>query len=159
MSEMERAQYKLNVGKIEEGFVIDHIQPGNAMKLYHDLGLDKLDCCVAIIKNAFSTKMGKKDMIKVERPIEKFKFELGTIALLEPKATVGIIKDGEIFDKPKLKLPKKVTNVISCHNPRCITSTEHELDQIFMLTDEESGTYRCIYCETKWDRNKASNRL
>ncbi len=158
MPKEERAHYKLNVGKIEEGFVIDHIEPGNAMKLYRYLGFDRLECCVAIIKNANSTKMGKKDMIKVERPVEKFQFDLGIISLLDPSATVGIIKDGEIISKPTLKLPKVVTNVMCCHNPRCITSVEHELDQIFVLTEEETGTYRCRYCETKFDKNKASNR-
>ena len=149
--EKERSLYKLNVGKIEEGFVIDHISPGGAMRMYHDLGLDKLDCGVAIIKNAYSTKMGKKDMIKVERPIEKFKFNLDTIAFLDHNATVDIIKDGEIISKPSLRLPGSVVNVIKCRNPRCITSAE-QLDQVFVLTDPSTGTYRCKYCEAKWRR-------
>ncbi|MBO6132704.1 MAG: aspartate carbamoyltransferase regulatory subunit [Lachnospiraceae bacterium] len=145
---MERAQYKLNVGKIEEGFVIDHISPGRAMRLYRHLGLDSINCAVAIIQNAYSAKMGKKDMIKVESPIEGF--DLDTIAFLDHNATVDIIKDGEIKDKPTLTLPEKVVNVIKCKNPRCITSSEHELDHVFLLTDREKGTYRCCYCETRY---------
>ena len=146
--EEARAQYKLNVGKIEEGFVIDHISPGRAMRLYRDLGLNRLSCSVAIIQNAFSSKMGKKDIIKVECPIEEF--DLDTIAFLDHNATVDVIQHGEIIDKPVLSLPEKIVNVIQCKNPRCITSVEHELDQIFVLTDRSNGTYRCRYCETRY---------
>ena len=149
MAESNRTQYKLHVGKIEEGFVIDHITPGNGMRLYYDLGLDKLGCCVAMILNAFSMKMGKKDMIKVEMPLRKY--DLDTIAFLDHHATVDIIKDGEIIERPKLTLPKKITNVIKCHNPRCITSVEQELEHVFLLTDASKGIYRCKYCETEWD--------
>ena len=148
MPEMNRTQYKLHVGKIEEGFVIDHIQPGNGMRIYLDLGLDKLDCAVAIITNAFSMKMGKKDMIKVEMPLRAY--DLDIIAFLDHSATVDIIKNGEIIDRPRMELPKEIRNVISCKNPRCITSVERELDQIFVLTDRKNGTYRCRYCETKY---------
>ncbi|SKC05360.1 aspartate carbamoyltransferase regulatory subunit [Lachnospiraceae bacterium] len=156
MSEAEkRKQYKLNVGKIEEGFVIDHIHPGKAMKLYNDLGLDKLNCSVAIITNASSMKMGKKDMIKVEMPLREY--DLDTIAFLDHTATVDIIKDGEIIERPHLELPKTITNVIKCHNPRCITSIEQELDHVFYLTDAYRGTYRCKYCETEWV-NQDSNK-
>ncbi len=143
--------YKLHVGKIEEGFVIDHIHAGRGMQIYHDLGLDKLDCCVAIIRNAFSVKMGKKDMIKVECPIDQF--DMDFFGFVDHTATVDVIKDGEIIAKPKLELPKQLKNVIHCHNPRCITSTEQQLDQIFILTDPAKGTYRCKYCETAYKQD------
>ncbi|MCR5776425.1 MAG: aspartate carbamoyltransferase regulatory subunit [Lachnospiraceae bacterium] len=148
MTAKDRQEYKLNVGKIEEGFVIDHIHPGRGMELYYYLGLDKRDDCVAIIQNAYSKKMGKKDMIKVECPIQQL--DLDIIAFLDHTATIDVIKDGEIISKPKLEFPKKIVNVIKCRNPRCITSTEHELSHVFHLTDPENGTYRCKYCETKW---------
>ncbi len=148
MADKERTQYKLHVGKIEEGFVIDHIQPGNGMKIYRDLKLDKLDCSVAIITNAFSMKMGRKDMIKVEKPLREY--DLDIIAFLDQSATVDIIQNGEIIARPRMELPKELKNVISCKNPRCITGSERELDQVFYLTDPKSGTYRCKYCETKY---------
>ncbi|MCR5626085.1 MAG: aspartate carbamoyltransferase regulatory subunit [Lachnospiraceae bacterium] len=147
-NEIKQGEYKLHVGKIEEGFVIDHIQPGRGMKIYRDLGLDKLDCCVAIIRNAYSRKMGKKDMIKVECPIDQFNMDF--FGYVDHTATIDVIKNGEIISKPHLELPKKLTNVIRCHNPRCITSTEQQLDQVFVLTDPENGTYRCKYCETAY---------
>ncbi len=140
--------YKLYVGKIEEGFVIDHIHAGRGMKIYRDLGLDRLECSVAIILNASSKKMGKKDMIKVECPIDQF--DMDFFGFLDPSATVDVIKDGKIISKPKLKLPEKLINVVRCHNPRCITSGEPQLDQIFVLTDPLRGTYRCQYCETAY---------
>ncbi len=148
MSENDRPQYKLHVGKIEEGFVIDHIQPGNGMRIYKDLKLDKLDCSVAIITNAFSMKMGRKDMIKVEKPLREY--DLDIIAFLDQSATVDIIQNGEIIARPRMELPKELKNVISCKNPRCITSSERELDQVFVLTDPKNGTYRCRYCETRF---------
>lgn len=138
----------LNVGKIEEGFVLDHIKAGMGMTLYHNLGLDKLDCCVAIIKNARSNKMGKKDILKVECPIDLL--DLDILGFIDHNITVNVIKDGEIVNKPKLVLPKKIVNVIRCKNPRCITSIEQELTQIFVLTDEEKEIYRCKYCEEKY---------
>lgn len=147
-TEKGKTQYKLYVGKIEEGFVIDHITPGNGMKIYHDLGLDKLNCAVAIITNALSKKMGRKDMIKVEMPLRAY--DLDIIAFLDHSATVDIIQNGEIIDRPRMELPREIRNVISCKNPRCITSTERELEHIFVLTDVKSGTYRCRYCETKY---------
>lgn len=143
-----REKYKLNVGKIYEGFVIDHIHAGRGMKLYKDLGLEKLDCSVAIITNASSIKMGKKDIIKVECPIDRF--DLETIGFMDHTATVDVIKDGEIIDKPKLTLPRTVKNIIKCKNPRCITSIEQGLDHIFVLTDPDKEVYRCKYCETKY---------
>ena len=136
----------LNVGAIEEGFVLDHIKAGKAMTIYHDLKLDKLDCCVAIIKNARSNKMGKKDIIKVECPVD----------MLDHNITVNVISGGEIIAKKDLKIPKKIVNVIRCKNPRCITSIEQGLDQVFVLADEEKEIYRCMYCEEKYrgTRNK-----
>ena len=140
----------LNVGRIEEGFVLDHIKAGKAMTIYHDLGLDKLDCTVAIIKNAKSEKMGKKDMIKVECPIDKL--DLDILGFIDHNITVNIIKGDQIVEKRSLRLPKKIKNVIKCKNPRCISSIEQELDQIFVLTDEANEVYRCKYCEEKYER-------
>ena len=144
----------LNVGKINEGFVLDHIPAGTCMDIYRDLKLDKLDCCVAIIKNARSNKMGKKDIIKVECPIENL--DLDILGFIDHNITVNIIKDGKIVAKQELKLPKQVVNVIECKNPRCITSIEQGLDQIFVLADEEKEVYRCKYCDEKYTgkRNK-----
>ncbi len=149
---MNNGRYKLNVGKIDEGFVIDHITPGNGLRIYHDMGLDKLDCSVAIIQNASSVKMGKKDIIKVETSIDNFNIDI--IGLLDRTATIDVIKDGQIIDKPMLPLPKEVKNIIKCKNPRCISSIEQGLDQIFVLTDPEKATYRCKYCETEYGNTK-----
>ena len=144
----------LNVGALREGYVLDHIKAGKAMTIYHDLKLDKLDCTVAIIKNARSNKMGVKDIIKVECPIEKL--DLDILGFIDHNITVNIIKDEKIVDKKELKLPKKITNVIKCKNPRCITSIEQGLDHVFFLADEEKEIYRCQYCEEKYrgKRNK-----
>lgn len=141
----------LNVGKIEEGFVLDHIRAGEAMILYHDLGLDKLDCCVALITNARSEKMGKKDIVKVECPIDKL--DLDILGFIDHNITVNVIKDGEIVNKPILRLPEKIVNVIKCKNPRCITSIEQELTQEFVLTDAKKEIYRCKYCEEQYRSN------
>ncbi len=140
----------LNVGKINEGFVLDHIPAGTCMDIYRDLKLDKLDCCVAIIKNARSNKMGKKDIIKVEASVDLV--DLNILGFINHNITVNIIKDGEIVDKKELRLPKKIVNIIHCKNPRCITSIEQELKQIFILTDEKKEIYRCKYCEEKYKR-------
>ena len=144
----------LNVGSITEGFVLDHIEAGKSMEIYKYLHLDKLDCCVAIIKNARSKKMGKKDIIKVECPIEDL--DLDILGFIDHNITVNIIKDEKIVAKKELKLPKQVVNVIKCKNSRCITSIEQGLDQIFVLADEENEVYRCKYCEEKYrgKRNK-----
>lgn len=139
----------LNVGKIEEGFVLDHIQAGKSLSIYEHLGLDKLDCTVAIIKNARSEKMGKKDILKVECDIDKL--DLDVLAFIDHNITVNVIKDGEIVAKKALVLPKMIKNVIKCHNPRCITSIEQELPHIFFLADEEKEIYRCKYCEEKYN--------
>ncbi len=138
----------LNVGAITEGFVLDHIQAGTSLSLYHDLKLDQLDCCVAIIKNARSNKMGKKDILKVECDIDTL--DLDVLGFIDHNITVNIIKGEKIVEKRELQLPKKIKNVIKCRNPRCITSMEQELDQIFFLTDEATQTYRCKYCEEKY---------
>lgn len=139
----------LNVGSISEGFVLDHIQAGRSMDIYKHLKLDKLDCCVAIIKNARSSKMGRKDIIKIECPIDFI--DLDILGFIDHNITINIIKDQKIVDKKALKLPKEITNVIRCKNPRCITSIEQELDHIFVLTDPEKEVYRCKYCEEKYD--------
>ena len=142
----------LNVGRLEEGFVLDHIQAGKSMEIYKYLHLDKLDCCVAIIKNAKSTKMGKKDIIKIECPIDIM--DLDILGFIDHNITVNIIKDAKIVDKKVLQLPKEITNVIRCKNPRCITSIEQDLDHVFVLTDPEKQVYRCIYCEEKYREKK-----
>ena len=144
----------LNVGQLSEGVVLDHIKAGKSMTIYHDLELDKLDCCVAIIKNARSNKMGRKDIIKVECPIDTL--DLDILGFIDHNITVNIIKDGEIVEKKQLSLPKEVHNVIKCKNPRCITSIEQELEQIFILADPIKEIYRCKYCEEKYrgSRNK-----
>ena len=142
----------LNVGKIEEGFVLDHIEAGKSMDIYKNLQLGKLDCTVAIIKNARSNKMGKKDILKVECDINQL--DLDVLAFIDHNITVNVIKDGEIVEKKELILPKNITNVIHCRNPRCITSIEQGLPHIFVLADEEKEIYRCKYCEEKADRKK-----
>lgn len=138
----------LNVGKIEEGFVLDHIKAGKSLDIYEHLGLDKMDCTVAIIKNARSKAMGKKDILKVECDINTL--DLDVLAFLDHNITINVIKAGEIVEKRVLSLPKEVKNVIRCHNPRCITSIEQGLPHIFFLADEETETYRCKYCEEKY---------
>ncbi len=142
----------LNVGKIEEGFVLDHIKAGEAMILYDNLGLDKLDCGVALITNARSEKMGKKDIVKVECPVDMLDFDI--LGFIDHNITVNVIKDGEIVSKPVLELPKRIVDVIKCKNPRCITSIEQELTHEFILTDEKREIYRCKYCEEKYDKKR-----
>ena len=137
----------LNISGIHEGFVLDHIQAGMSLQIYHDLKLDKLDCSVAIIKNAKSSKMGKKDIIKVECPIEAL--DLDILGFIDHNITVNIIRDNKIAEKRRLKLPKRLVNVIHCKNPRCITSVEQELPHIFYLADKENEIYRCQYCDEK----------
>lgn len=137
----------LNVGKIEEGFVLDHIEAGKSLSLYHHLQLDKLDCPVAIIKNARSNKKGKKDILKVECDINTL--NLDVLAFIDHNITVNVIKDGKIVDKRELTLPKEIRNIIKCKNPRCITSIEQGLPHIFVLSYEKKEIYRCKYCEEK----------
>lgn len=146
----------LNVGAISEGFVLDHIQAGMSLSLYHDLKLDELDCCVAIIKNARSNKMGKKDILKVE--CDPNTLNLDVLGFIDHNVTVNIIKGGEIVEKKTLQLPREIKNIIKCKNPRCITSIEQELDQIFVLTDPEREIYRCKYCEEKYKGHKTARQ-
>ena len=138
----------LNVGSIEQGFVLDHIKAGKAMTIYHDLRLDQLDCCVAMIMNSRSSKMGRKDIIKVECPVDQL--DLNIVGFIDPNITINVIEHGEIVEKKALGLPKEIRNVIKCKNPRCITSIEQGLDQVFILTDPERAVYRCKYCEEKY---------
>lgn len=142
----------LNVGRIEEGFVLDHIRAGMSLSIYHYLQLGKLDCTVAIIKNARSNKMGRKDILKVECDIDTLNLDI--IGFIDHTITINVIKDGEIVEKRQLSLPKEIKNVIKCKNPRCITSIEQELPHIFVLADEEKEIYRCKYCEEKASRSK-----
>ncbi|MBO4809313.1 MAG: aspartate carbamoyltransferase regulatory subunit [Lachnospiraceae bacterium] len=141
----------LNVGKIEEGFVLDHIKAGRSMQIYRHLGLDKLDCTVAIIKNARSNVMGKKDILKVECDIDTL--DLDVLAFLDHNITVNVIKEGEIVEKRALFLPHQIKDVIKCHNPRCISSIEQGLPHIFYLADEEKEIYRCQYCDEKYQES------
>ena len=146
-------KHTLNVSSISEGFVLDHIEAGKSMEIYKYLNLDKLDCCVAIIKNARSEKMGKKDIMKIECPIDII--DLDILGFIDHNITVNIIQNDHVVEKKLLTLPKQIKNVIRCKNPRCITSIEQELDHIFVLTDEENQIYRCKYCEEKYsDHNK-----
>ena len=137
----------LNISGIKEGVVLDHIQAGKSMEIYKYLGLGKLDCTVAIIKNARSSKMGRKDIIKIEGLLNSL--DLDILGYIDHNITVNIIKDNKIVEKRELKLPKKLVNVIHCKNPRCITSTEQELPHIFYLADPEKQVYRCQYCDEK----------
>lgn len=140
----------LNVGKIEEGFVLDHIKAGQSLSIYHHLKLDKLDCTVAIIKNARSGKMDKKDIIKVECDIDMLNLDI--LGFIDHNITVNVIKDGKIVEKKDLILPKEIRGVIKCKNPRCITSIEQELPHVFLLADEKKEIYRCKYCDEKFDK-------
>ena len=139
----------LNISGISEGFVLDHIQAGMSLRIYKDLNLDKLDCTVAIIKNAKSNLMGKKDIIKIEGTID---IDFDVLGVLDPNITVNVIRDGAIVEKRKLNLPERVTNIIKCKNPRCITSIEQGLAHRFKLTNREKGLYRCEYCEQAFKR-------
>jgi len=134
------------IDAIKNGIVIDHITAGKAMELYSILGLGELDCSVAILKNVSSGKLGRKDIIKIDQPLE---LDWDVIGYVDPNITVNIIVDGEQVEKRQLKLPETITNVIKCKNPRCITSVEQELPQVFKLTNAEERVYRCLYCETQ----------
>ncbi len=136
----------MNIDSITNGFVIDHITSGRGMRLYELLGLDNLDCSVAIIKNVGSKKMGKKDIIKIDADIA---IDVDVIGYVDPGVTVNVIKGGKLVEKRAIDLPEKLTNVIKCKNPRCITTTEQEINHVFKLTDRENRVYRCIYCETQ----------
>ena len=137
----------MNIEPIQNGVVIDHIEAGRAMQLYKLLNLGSLDASVALIKNVPSKKMGKKDIIKIDADID---LDFDVIGFVDPSATVVIIRNGELVEKRSIALPEKLTNVIFCKNPRCITSVEQETDHIFKLSDPDKKEYRCIYCETKY---------
>ncbi|MBO5897028.1 MAG: aspartate carbamoyltransferase regulatory subunit [Clostridia bacterium] len=136
----------MNIDSITNGFVIDHIIAGRGMRIYELLGLDHVDCSVAIIKNVNSKKHGRKDIIKIDADIP---IDFDVIGYVDPGATINIIRDGELVEKRFIELPETLTNVIKCKNPRCITTTEQEINHIFKLTDRDAGIYRCMYCETK----------
>ena len=140
----------LNISGLKEGIVLDHIQAGKSLDIYYHLGLDKLECQVAIIKNAKSSKMGRKDIIKIEGALDNL--DLKVLGYIDHNITVNIIKNDKIVEKKTLKLPKKITNVIHCKNPRCITSIEQELPHVLFLSDEATETYRCMYCEEKYGK-------
>ena len=138
----------LNVGSLKEVIVLDHIEAGKGMSIYSALNLDKLECSVAIIKNARSNKMKKKDIIKIEAGIDTINLSL--LGFIDHNITVNIIKGGEIVEKKEILLPEQVTDIIKCKNPRCITSIEQELQHVFKLTNPEKKIYRCIYCDEQY---------
>lgn len=139
----------MNIDSIQNGVVLDHIQAGKSMDIYKYLHLGELDCPVAIIKSAKSARMGKKDIIKIDSPME---VDLDVLGYIDPNITVNIIRNGVRVEKKHLALPEKLVNVIHCKNPRCITAAEPQLDAIFLLTDREKHTYRCAYCDTEKQR-------
>ncbi len=140
----------LNISGLNKGIVLDHIEAGKSLEIYYNLGLDKLDCQVAIIKNARSSKMGRKDIIKIEGGLDQI--DLKVLGYIDHNITVNIIQDDQIVEKKRLSLPQKITNVIKCKNPRCITSIEQELPHVFYLADEKKELYRCMYCEQKYSK-------
>lgn len=138
------------IGQIRDGIVLDHITAGNGIRIYDILGLGKLDCTVAMIKNADSSKMGEKDIIKVGQVID---LDFAVLGYIDPGITVNIIRDGKLLKREHLSLPERVTGIIKCKNPRCITSCEQELEQEFRLTDRENKVYRCVYCDSEAPRD------
>ena len=136
----------MNIDSIINGIVLDHITAGKSMDIYRLLGLENLDCSVAIIKNVHSNRMGKKDIIKIDQVLE---MGLNVLGYVDPDITVNIIRDGKTVEKKHVELPERITGVVKCRNPRCITTTEQELPQVFELRDREHGIYRCLYCEAK----------
>ena len=140
----------LNIDSVEQGLVIDHIQAGKGMEIYQYLNLDKLDCSVAIIKNAKSKRLGRKDIIKVENNIN---MDLKVLGFIDPNITINVISNSLIINKINLELPNEIENVVKCKNPRCITSIEQEIVHKFKLTDKENKIYRCVYCDTAYESN------
>ncbi len=136
----------MKVGAIHNGVVIDHITAGKGMELYHFLNLEHVDAPIALIKNAPSDKMGKKDIIKIDAELN---LDLDVLGYIDPNVTINVVKDGVRVEKFHPQLPERLTNIIQCKNPRCITSVEQEIPHIFKLTNREKGEYRCIYCESK----------
>ena len=139
----------MNIDSIQNGVVLDHIQAGKSMDIYKYLHLDELDCSVAIIKNARSEHMGRKDIIKIDSPLD---LDLDVLGYIDSHITVNIIRDGKRVEKKHLELPQKLVNVIHCKTPRCITASEPTLDAVFLLNDPEKHTYRCAYCDTAIDK-------
>ena len=139
----------MKIDAIKNGLVIDHIRAGRALDLYRLLGLDNYDCTIALIKNVPSPKMGRKDIIKIDADID---LNLDILGFIDPEVTVNIIRDETIVEKKSINLPERLTDVIKCKNPRCITTVEQELSHIFTLTDREKRVYRCLYCETQADQ-------
>ena len=136
----------MRVDSVKNGIVIDQIACGKAMQIYNMLSLDKLDCTVAILKNVPSGKMGKKDIIKIDRDIE---INFDVLGFISPNITVDIVKNGKVSEKKHIALPEKLIDILKCRNPRCITSTEQDIKHIFKLADREKGIYRCIYCDSE----------
>jgi aspartate carbamoyltransferase regulatory subunit len=134
----------LTINSIKNGIVIDHINAGMGIKIFNHLGLDKVEYTVALIMNAVSSKIGKKDIIKIENVID---FDYTVLGLLDPNVTINIIENETITGKVKLELPEKVENVIRCKNPRCVTSIEKYIPHVFHLVDKNTGEYRCEYCD------------
>ena len=141
-----REEFEMIIDSIKNGIVIDHITAGKGMELFNILGLGERDCTVALLKNVVSTKHGRKDIIKIDGVMD---LDWDLVGFVDPNITVNIIRDGEQVEKRQLKLPETITGVIRCKNPRCITSIEQELQQVFKLTDREKRVYRCLYCETQ----------
>ena len=136
----------MNIDAIKNGIVIDHIRAGRGMEIYRLLNLEALDCSVALIKNAPSVKMGRKDIIKIDCALE---VDLDALGYIDPDITINVIVEGVLTQKRHPELPERITNIIRCKNPRCITTTEQELAQVFRLADRERRIYRCIYCDGK----------
>jgi len=134
----------MNIDSIKNGIVIDHIEARKSMEIYKYLGLENLDCSVAIIKNVKSKRTGKKDIIKIDNDID---IDMDILGYIDTNITVNIIKDGKIIKKAHMELPERLVNIVKCKNPRCITSVEQEIEQVFNLTDRENKIYRCKYCE------------
>lgn len=137
----------MNIDSINNGFVLDHIEAGKAMQIYESLGLSKLDCPVAMIMNVKSRRMGRKDIIKIDAPIE---MNFDVLGFIDNGITVNVIKDGKLIEKRPLVLPEKIVGIIKCKNPRCITTCEQGIKQEFILADKEKKVYRCAYCETAY---------
>ncbi len=141
----------MNIDGVNTGVVLDHIEAGKGWEIYNLLGLDKVDCTVAIIQRVNSTKYGKKDIIKVDGDVD---LDLDILGYFDTKMTVNIVKDHKLVEKVKLKLPQTLTGVIECKNPRCITSQEQEIVHKFRLSDPENKKYRCIYCDVVYKESK-----
>ena len=141
----------MNIDSIQNGVVLDHTQAGRSMEIYRHLHLDQLDCQVAIIKNARSRHLGKKDIIKIDSPMD---VDVDVLGYIDDKITVNIIRNGERVEKRRLEPPKKLVNIIRCKNPRCITVAEPQLDAVFLLSDPEKHVYRCAYCDTAKGKKK-----